>query len=54
MAQQKIDLYVLFAMKHDGAGLLLKLKSKLDSVLLCRLLTSFNRISLHALFNHLS
>ena len=34
MAQQKIDLYVLFAMEHDGAGLLFKLKSGLDSVLL--------------------
>ena len=51
MAQQKIDLYVLFAMEHDGAGLLFKLKSGLDSVLLCKSLTPFNIINRHALFN---
>ena len=47
----KIDLYVLFAMEHTGVGLLLKFKSGLDSVLLCKSLTPFNRISRHALFN---
>ena len=47
----KIDLYVLFAMERTGVGLLLKFKSGLDSVLLCKSLTPFNIINRHALFN---